>query len=120
MAPVPASHQKGSRLANRAPFALGLLNKKPLPSQGPCVVLPGDRSASLRDRPAFPEWVLYGFQPVGIRHPDGLKRSNQLNLIEVDVALGKEIFDRDRAAVVINDGIVTLLQRSGKESRAHN
>ena len=120
MAPVPASHQRGRGLTNRAPSALGLPNKKPLPSQGPWIVLPGDGSASLRDRPVFPEWVLYDFQPLGIRHPDGFKRSNQLNLIEVDVALGKEVFDRDRAAVVINNGIITLLQRSGEESRAHN
>ena len=83
--------------------------KKPPPKQGPWIVLPGYRSASLRDRPVFPEWVLYDFQPLGIRLPDGFKRSNQLNLIEVDVALGKEVFDRDRAAIVIDDGIITSL-----------
>ena len=43
--------------------------KKPPPKQGPWIVLPGDESASLRDRPVFPEWVLYDFQPLGIRLP---------------------------------------------------
>jgi len=47
-------------------------SKKPPPKQGPWIVLPGDGSASLRDRPVFPEWVLYDFQPLGIRLPGGL------------------------------------------------
>jgi hypothetical protein len=37
----------------------------------------------LRDRPAFPIWVLYGFQLVGIRLPGWHKSSDQFDLIQI-------------------------------------
>ena len=50
--------------------------KKPAIADGVVIrfVVPGDESARFCC-PAFPGWVLYGFQPVGIRLPDCLTRS---------------------------------------------
>ena len=50
------------------------------------------------------------FSSKSIRLPGNNTTSNQFDLVEVDAALSKEVFDSDRAPVVIDDGIITLLQ----------
>jgi hypothetical protein len=67
-------------------------------------------SPNLVDCPAFPSGFCMAFSSKSIRLPGNNTTSNQFDLVEVDVALSKEVFDSDRAPVVIDDGIITLLQ----------
>jgi hypothetical protein len=78
--------------------------------RGFCCFAGGWISPNLVDCPAFPSGFCMAFSSKSIRLPGNNTTSNQFDLVEVDVALSKEVFDSDRAPVVIDDGIITLLQ----------